>query len=567
MPSRSRIFTVLREIVPVLAVILAVLTVIGLAQPAAAQFFPFFDGGGAQRQRGGFGGGLFGGGNDAPYFAPFQEAPRRAVREDYSRAPAPEKRANATQQPERNIVVLGDAMADWLGYGLEDAYSEQADIGIVRRHRTVSGLTRYQTKGDPADWPAAAKGVLAPESPAVIVIMLGLNDRVALRETARTDKKPAEPAKPASKPADGRDTDLPDDAAAADNTETPSIIAPEKNARATSGTYEFREDRWVELYTRKIEDMIAAAKTKGVPVVWVGLPAVRGTKATSDMLFLNALYRDVAQKAGITYVDVWDGFVDEAGRYMQQGPDFEGQTRRLRSYDGVYFTKAGARKLAHYAEREINRLLATRSAPLELPTEPEKQPEVEAKPGGPPPRPLWGPIVPLAVASVASDQLMGGPSAKVPSGETQLARALIKGEALTPAPGRADDGVWPRREVGREAAPKGGEMPEMASSSSSSSELTTSVAVAPSAAPPPDAQKKRRPPIQPQQASPAAAGGFDLFGGFGGFSSPPQQAQVPQRPQQRQVYQQPYQQPYQQQQQVRAPGLFTGGSPFGGLFR
>ena len=76
------------------------------------------------------------------------------------------------------------------------------------------------------------------------------------------------------------------------------------------------------------------------------------------MLFLDSLYRDAAGKAGITYVDVWDGFVDEAGRFLQQGPDFEGQIRRLRAYDGVFFTKPGARKLAHYVEREITRLMA-----------------------------------------------------------------------------------------------------------------------------------------------------------------------------------------------------------------
>ena len=76
------------------------------------------------------------------------------------------------------------------------------------------------------------------------------------------------------------------------------------------------------------------------------------------MLFLDALYREAAGKAGITYVDVWDGFVDEVGRFLQKGPDFQGQIRQLRSYDGVYFTKAGARKLAHYVEREITRLLA-----------------------------------------------------------------------------------------------------------------------------------------------------------------------------------------------------------------
>ena len=172
----------------------------------------------------------------------------------------------------------------------------------------------------------------------------------------------------------------PDDAA--DNADAPPATAPEKSTRSPNGIYEFREERWVELYNRKIEDLIAVLKSKGVPVLWVGLPAVRGTKATADMLFLDSLYREAAAKAGITYVDVWDGFVDEAGRYLQQGPDFEGQIRRLRSYDGVYFTQAGARKLAHYVEREITRLLAARSAPIALPTEPAT-PDANAKPGQP----------------------------------------------------------------------------------------------------------------------------------------------------------------------------------------
>ena len=144
--------------------------------------------------------------------------------------------------------------------------------------------------------------------------------------------------------------------------DAPSIVAPEKSARAASGLHEFREERWVELYAKKIEEMIGVLKSKGVPVLWVGLPAIRGVKGTSDMLFLNSLYRDGAGKAGITYVDVWDGFVDEAGRFLQKGPDFEGQIRQLRCADGVYFTKPGARKLAHYVDREITRLLG-RHAP------------------------------------------------------------------------------------------------------------------------------------------------------------------------------------------------------------
>ena len=185
---------------------------------------------------------------------------------------------------------------------------------------------------------------------------------------AKPDGKPSG-EKPVAKP-DGAtkvtDPELsPDDAT--DSSDAPPVMGPEKSARSPNGLHEFREKRWVELYREKIDEMIGVLKSKGVPVLWVGLPVVRGPKATADTAFLDTLYRDAAGKAGITYVDVWDGFVDEAGRFLQQGPDFEGQIRRLRSSDGVYFTRAGALKLAHYAEREINRLLAARSAPIVLP--------------------------------------------------------------------------------------------------------------------------------------------------------------------------------------------------------
>ncbi len=419
------------------------------------------------------------------------------MREDFSKAPPPEKRETV---PERQILVLGDAMADWLAYGLEDAYSEQPDMGVVRKHKTVSGLIRYQPKGDPADWAAAAKGVLATEKPDAIVVMLGLDDRMPLREPAvekidgksaadnkadKKDNKKDAKARPDGKP-DRKPDDKPADAELspgdAPGADQPPVIMPEKRARSPDGVYEFREERWVELYNKKIEEMIGVLRSKGVPVLWVGLPVVRGPKATADTLFLDSLYRDAAGKAGITYVDVWDGFVDEAGRFLQQGPDFEGQIRRLRSYDGVYFTKAGARKLAHYVEREINRLLAARSAPIVLPTEPAT-PDANALPGQPAPRPLAGPILPLVDSSVGTDQLLGGPGSRPAAVDTLAARVLVKGEPLPAPAGRADDFAWPRREVGRE--PAKGEAPVASASSGSNAQ-----ARAPAATPKP--KKHRR---------------------------------------------------------------------------
>jgi uncharacterized protein len=551
MPKPRSFFRIFTEAGPLAALTVAIVLLLGVAGPASAQFFNFpgFGGGPPQRhqapQRGG--GGWFGG----DFFAPFQQQAPQAQpqrpREDFSRAPPPAKRETAA---ERNVLVLGDAMADWLAYGLEDAYSDQPDMGVIRKHKTVSGLIRYQPKGDPADWAAAAKGILATENPDAIVVMLGLNDRTSIREPAvekkadKKDEKKDARAKPDAKPgdtkpdaakSDNKPDDKPVDAELPPDDDGDAAQAPGKSARNPNGVYEFRDERWVELYSKKIEEMINVLKSKGVPVLWVGLPAIRGEKSTSDMVFLDALYRDAAGKAGITYVDVWDGFVDESGRFLQKGPDFEGQIRQLRTSDGVFFTKAGARKLAHYVEREITRLLAARSGPIALPNEPATTPETSAEPGKPPPRPLAGPVLPLVASSVGTDQLLGGPGSRPASVDALAARTLVKGEPLAPPAGRADDFAWPRREMERE--PAKGDVPVAATTPAAPATPTpanpppTTTAIAPDGSIITTPQKPRRvfrpaqtqpPPQQPQQP---------WFRDFFGFGAPQQRPLVtPPRP-------------------------------------
>jgi uncharacterized protein len=545
MSESKSFFRLFTEAGPLIALTVAAALLVGVAGPASAQFFIF---GGPPRPqpqqqpqqqqpqpqpRSGFGG-WFGG----DLFAPFQQqAPRQTAREDFSKAPPAAKRDTVA---ERNVLVLGDSMADWLAYGLEDAYVEQPDMGVIRRHKTISGLIKYQPKGEPADWAAAAKGILAAEKPDAIVVMLGLNDRVAMREPAaeksdgkssdkkgdkkdartKADTKPAEAAKPEEKTLDAELS--PDDA---DNGDTPSIIAPEKGARSQNGLIEFRDERWVELYSKKIEEMIGVLKSKGVPVVWVGLPAVRGPKATADMLFLDSLYRDAAGKTGITYVDVWDGFVDEAGRFLLQGPDFEGQIRRLRSSDGVYFTKPGARKLAHYVEREITRLLASRSAPIALPSEPAI-PDANALPGQPAPRPLAGPILPLVASSVGTDQLLGGAGSRPAAVDALAARTLVKGEPLAPPAGRADDFAWPRREVGLE--------PAKAESPVAAGAPTAPAATPDASSKPKNARPGQSNPTQPNAAQtappPSGTPPVRSIFGFGSTQRPPPRAPDGPRP-------------------------------------
>jgi uncharacterized protein len=424
-----------------------VLIIFALLLPANAQFWGNSWGSRQSQPYNPYGGG-FGGYRQWDYWG-YRQAPSPRVRErgvekeqspDYSHAPPATPRKDATVK----VVVMGDANADWLAYGLEDAFSEKAEIGIVRKHRTDSGLIRYDQRRD-SEWPQVAREIIAAEKPKLMVMMIGNNDRQTIRDKAPppapASAQPIQqpPAVPPSRP----------DLERQPVEQKHPHLTPTQARQADYGPWEFRSEKWELAYIKRIDATIAELKSAGVPIIWVGLPSQRGTKATEDSSYLNELYRSQAEKAGVIYVDIWDGFIDEAGKFSPQGPDYLGQTRRLRTADGVYFTKFGARKLAHYVEREIERIIGNKGMPVALPVPVGPGPQApNAKAGGPAQRPATGPVVPLTETRVAPEELMGGPSA-TPAAATgaPLTRALTKSEALAAPSGRADDFSWPRGAV------------------------------------------------------------------------------------------------------------------------
>src|SRR5664280_2247446 len=153
---------------------------IALTTPAQAQFrderFPFLSRQRPQRSGGFFG--IFGPSEPRVYEGePSSQPP------DNSRAPSPRKPDSRAEPvtPTTSIVVLGDGMADWLAYGLEDAFSDSPEIAIIRKNKIHSGLLRYEAKGD-LDWWHVARDILAPEKPNYVVMMLGVSDRQSIRE-------------------------------------------------------------------------------------------------------------------------------------------------------------------------------------------------------------------------------------------------------------------------------------------------------------------------------------------------------------------------------------------------
>src|SRR5450830_1517868 len=450
----------------------AVVTAVEVAftTPAQAQFFgdKQYQYRRAQPRSGGFFQNFFTPFNSRPSegeYGPPRQQQRQQQRQqrtqqpvESSRAPPPHQAESKGEQaaPTTSIVVMGDGMADWLAYGLEDAFSDSPEIGVVRENKLYSGLLHYDPKGD-LDWWHVARDILAQKKANYVVMMLGLSDRESIREkdlAKEAEKKEAEKKKVkdqqdksnADKSGQNKDDSaqkkdsVPDKEAG--DPDQPSTVVPEPQpGKRANGIIEFRTEQWAAIYSRRIDATIAALKSKGVPVFWVGLPSIRGTRSTADAVYLNDLYRARAERAGAIYIDVWDGFVDEAGKYSNFGPDYEGQMRRLRLSDGVYFTKYGARKLAHYVERELRRHINNRALQVSLPSGPVAPVPVDGKSVA---RPLAGPVVPLTGTSGNSEELLVGAGGGSAHGDAIATKVLVKGEPVAAPPGRADDFAWPR---------------------------------------------------------------------------------------------------------------------------
>jgi uncharacterized protein len=412
-----------------------------LPSPAQAQFWGFGNEQPARRSDGFFSFPFFERGQRSPYGAPY------GAPVEPSRAPAPRK---LETPPAHTIVVIGDSLADWLAYGLEEIYADQPDFGVVRKIRPNSGLVHYEPRNDALEWSQAVKDILADEKPSAIVVMLGLNDRVPLRIPARPRENAPRKGEPAAQAGNAKETpqnqeQKPAEAAQASAPagNPPGEQAPVVAEAGRPGALvEFHSEPWAQLYGKRIGDMIAALKAKGVPILWVGLPAVRGPRSTADMGYLDDLYHAAADKAGIRYVDIWDGFVDENGRYSVQGPDFEGQTRRLRSGDGVHFTKYGALKLAHLVDQDLSRVLTNPAVAAPAPA-----PEAAAPAKAGAAKPAVGPVLPLtADGGGQPGDLLGGSKSASPSPDDSVAASvLVRGDALAAPPGRADNFAWPPR--------------------------------------------------------------------------------------------------------------------------
>lgn len=298
-----------------------------------------------------------------PPVARKREPPPEPEGQTYSSADAASQ--GKRTPPDQFVLVIGDRLADQLAQGLADnTVPERARLAVIRNSAEDSGFLPGAV-----DWLARSADAITAARPSVTVVALGSED-----------------------------------------------LQPIKDGDTL---HEPLTERWVELYSRRVDAVLAAVRAKAGRVVVVGLAPVANGKLSEDYAKLNEILRARASRAGATFAPLWDGFVDEDGKYIVFGPAVDGQRRRLRLADGVRFTRAGGRKLAFFVQKELNRLIAD-----------------PAKPGA-------GASGPEAASRTSA--LAGGPGAKPQDTQVQAvsARALAEGVAPAPVRGRTDDFTWP----------------------------------------------------------------------------------------------------------------------------
>jgi len=298
------------------------------------------------------------------------------------------------------VVVFGDSMAVGLADGLAGVMTEGDGYQVQRMTRTNSGIVRK----DYYDWAAEVRAAIEGQHIDIAIWMIGINDRQAIRDQGES--------------------------------------------------HEPKTPRWTELYQQRVDELIKLVQDHGAAVYWVELPIMRAQRYSQDIAYINNAVRERVGLSGAQFIDTWDAFADADGAYSSSGPDLNGERRTMRRSDGIHLTNAGNAKLAHFVNQVLGRDISVAGVD-------GRRVIRQARSGG-----LV--VAPGAGSGEAGDELAGavegepdgtggvGGSAVAlsalganPKGDGEATvspyfQVLMRGDALEPKPGRADDFAWPR---------------------------------------------------------------------------------------------------------------------------
>jgi len=125
---------------------------------------------------------------------------------------------------------------------------------------------------------------------------------------------------------------------------------------------EFMSDRWKEIVSGRVREIVDLLRARGAAVYWVGLPKMREAEYDGNVRQMNAFYTQLMGQLGVPFVDTVPASVDSNGAYSAYLIDDDGERFNARAHDGIHMTFRGYSRLTR---RLADRIIASVPAPPE----------------------------------------------------------------------------------------------------------------------------------------------------------------------------------------------------------
>jgi len=224
----------------------------------------------------------------------------------------------------RSILLIGaSSIQHQPGIELERLFGTfYEDIQVVRVGKVATGLARP----DVFDWPKRAQELVDEHEPDLVIANFGGNDAQGMMRGKEVLK--------------------------------------------------FGTDAWDEEYANRLRSLIESSQSRGALVAIIGMPIMRSAQSSERVQHVNAITKTTAEKAGATYVSMWEIAADEKGNY-REAIEHDGKRGPMRQSDGWHFTRIGGEYVAerlievferHYWLKPADRELAV-TVPREIDSE------------------------------------------------------------------------------------------------------------------------------------------------------------------------------------------------------
>ena len=234
-------------------------------------------------------------GNEEQIEEPVVERPVRRQQPAQAALPVETKPAIEKVAGAARLAVFGDSMAVDIARALERLFADDPNIVIVGQGVGSSGFVR----DDFFDWNATIGEQIAADSFDIAVVIIGINDRQPI----------------------GGDEPL--------------------------------SDQWSAAYSARVGNFVTQLRNANKPTIWIGLPPMEASSYGQAISQISEIQKLAVFSAGAEYVDIYERFLSDEGKYSSFGPDLNGNRVRMRKDDGIHFSAAGADKVAFYLNQTL----------------------------------------------------------------------------------------------------------------------------------------------------------------------------------------------------------------------